>query len=155
MVARSSHARLRRGAAVVEFAVCLPVVAMIILMCMDSVQVVRTKQALVETVHEMSRVLAVSDVDRQEAERIGHELLEKKGISGATLSFEPIPSADLPRGTTLFVEISAPVAGNCTLISGLFSSRSLEANSTVSREVGDTRLPPVITSSKKRGRRSK
>ena len=126
----------RKGAAVVEFAICFPVVAAIIVAGMDITQVLRAKQAVVEATHETARVVATNEADEHQCRQLAIDMLALKDLSGATVTFAPPPSPQLERGTPITVSVSIPIDGNCTLITQYFTSLTLDSQSTVSRELG-------------------
>lgn len=127
----------RRGAAVVEFAICFPVVALVIIAAMDFTQVLRAKQAVVEVTHETARVVATNEADEDQFRQLAIDMLALKELSSATVTFDPPPSPQTERGTPIAVSISVPIDGNCTLITHYFTSLTLESQSIVSRELGD------------------
>lgn len=132
-----SQAKVRKAAAVVELAICLPVIVFIILAGIDVTTLVRNRQAIVEVTHETARVIATNEVNEDQCRQFAIDLLDQKNFSVPTIDFDPAPSTDLPRGTPVTVAISVPVDANCTLISHLFPSLTLDARATVSREIGD------------------
>lgn len=126
----------RRGAAVVELAVCLPILLLVILCGMDAVQVIRTKQAAIEAVHETARIVAINAVDEQGARNTADKLLRAKGLRNASVEFSPPPSLSMSRGTPMSIRLSVPVEDNCTPMLKLFANQTVEARTTVVRELG-------------------
>lgn len=139
---RLNYLQSRKGAATVEFAICLPLIVLIIVAGLDVHRILRLKQDVVEVTHETARVTATNEVDEHQARQFALDLLKQKNLANPTVAFDPVPSSDLPRGTPITVSISIPVAGNRTLISRLFTSHFLVSRSTVSREIGDIPLLP-------------
>jgi len=104
---------------------------------MDVLNVVRAKQALVEVTHETARVISTNEVDENQCRLFATELLQKNGLSEATIVLDPSPSSSLRRGSRISVSISIPISGNVTTISQLFRNVILAADSTVNREIGE------------------
>ncbi len=142
-MANQTQSKARQGAAVVEFAICLPVILFIVFAGMDVTTVLRAKQVVVETTHETARVVATNEVNEDQCRQFAIDLLSQKDLTGSTVDFDPVPSVGMPRGTPITVTISVPVAGNCTVISRLFTSLAVESQSTVSREIGDLSLGQI------------
>lgn len=126
----------RRGAAVVEFAVCLPVITVLVLGVIDLVSVIRTNQAVVEATHEVARVFAATEVDAKRAEDFVQQVFASKGLHEPRLSILPQPSPTMVRGTPMLVRVEVPAGLNSTNISGLFRGKTLNAECMVSRELG-------------------
>ena len=133
----------RKGAAVVEFAICFPIVAAIIVAGMDITQVLRAKQAVVEATHETARVVATNEADEHQFRKFATDLLALKDLSGATVTVDPPPSPKLDRVTPITVSVSIPIDSNCTLIPHYFAPLTLNSQSTVSREFGD--FPKILS----------
>lgn len=131
----------QRGTAVVELAICLPIIVLIIVAGLDVHRVLRVKQDLVEVTHETARVIATNELTETEGRQFALRLVEQNSLSNPTVLIEPAPSPDMPRGTPITVSVSIPVDGNLTMMTQLFFSRSLVARSTVIRELGE--LPPI------------
>jgi TadE-like protein len=134
---KSAAVQTRRGAALVELAICLPIVVFILFAGMDVTTLLRMNQAIVETTHETARILATNEVNEAQCRQFATDLLTGKNLSNATVQFDPVPTPDMPRGTPISISITVPVTGNCTLISQLYSSLTLRSQSTVTREIGD------------------
>jgi Flp pilus assembly protein TadG len=139
-VTKQRRLRSRDGAAVVEFAMCLPVIVFIIFAGMDVTTLIRAKQAVVETTHETARIVAANEASEAQCRQFAVAALARKNYSKATIDFSPALSATMLRGTPITISISIPVAGNCPLLSHLYGSLTLDAQSTVSREIGDFSL---------------
>lgn len=92
---------------------------------------------LVEVTHETARVISTNDVDENQCRLFATELLQKNGLSDATIVFDPSPSSSLRRGSRVSVSISVPISGNVTTFSRFFGNVTLAADSTVNREVGE------------------
>jgi hypothetical protein len=130
----------RQGAAVVEFAICLPVIVFLVFVAIDITNLLCGRQRVVEALHETARVVATNDLSEAQARQFAIDLLRQEGLSNATITFHPAPSAGLRRGTPISVSLTIPIDGNCTMVSHLFLSLSLSARATVSREIGDLRV---------------
>ena len=85
----------RRGVAVVEFAVCLPIVVLLMLGAVEAARALMVQHALQEAVQAGCRVYSVLDVPTQKAVDIINQSLTAEGITNYTLNFSPAFKNDI------------------------------------------------------------
>ena len=83
------HRKRRKGAAVVEFALVLPIVVMLLLGCMEIGRGIMVAHALQEAAHAGCRVYAASDADVQAHEAIIAEAMTRAGIEKYSIVLDP------------------------------------------------------------------
>lgn len=98
----------RRGVAVVELALTLPVLVMFVLGSIEICNMIFLRQALVTTSYEAARISIRDDATTAEATVRAQEVLSARGIASATIVFNPSDIEGLARGTPLSVTVSAP-----------------------------------------------
>jgi hypothetical protein len=98
----------RCGAAAVEFAVCLPVIVLIICSSIEACSMIFLQQALQTTAYETVRVATSPLSEEGEAMARGQQILIERDIEGATIQIEPADTADLPPGSPVTVTVTAP-----------------------------------------------
>lgn len=105
--------RSRRGVAITEFAVCLPVVLLVVFGTLETCEMIQLKQSLTVAAYEGVRTALVPDVEDGSVEVVCQELLAERGVNDAIITITPTSVASAPVGTYVSVEIRAPIASNC------------------------------------------
>lgn len=126
--------RTRRGAAAVEFAVCLPVLVLLVFGSIEACSYIFLKQALhvaaYEGVRESTRLSSNNAAGRSRAETI----LNSRGVSGYSIDFPRGEAADADRGENVVITVSAPTGVNSPLLGSFIADRTIEARITMTRE---------------------
>lgn len=113
----------RRGAAVVEFAVCLPVLMLLILGSIEATSAVFLKQALTTAAYEGVRTAIRSGATTAEAEQRANNVLNVRQVRDANITFQPANIAAAARGQRITVQISAPISSNSPFIGRVIADR--------------------------------
>jgi hypothetical protein len=132
-VKKRIHAGRRRGAAVVEFAVCLPLLMLIVLGAMEATHGVFLKQALSAAAYEGMRVAIEPSGKQADATKHAQAILDARLIKGSRITFDTnVDSA--PRGRKLAVEISAPISLNSPFIGRVIPDRIVKVRTVMVKE---------------------
>ncbi len=126
-------ARRSRGLAVVELAVCLPVIVILILGAIEACTMIFLKQSLHIAAYEGARVAIDNRATNQRVEERCQQILDERRIRGATIDLEGLDIESLPRGSEITVRVEAPVNLNCRLLTGLVQG-SVEAAAVMIKE---------------------
>ncbi|MDX1926676.1 MAG: TadE family protein [Pirellulaceae bacterium] len=126
-------ARRRRGAAVVEFAVCLPLLMLIVLGAIEATHGIFLKQALSAAAYEGMRV-AIEPRSRQaDAIQQAQAILDARLVKGSRIAFDTnIDTA--PRGQKVAIEVSAPISLNSPFIGRVIQDRVVTVRTVMVRE---------------------
>ncbi|MFI4875047.1 MAG: TadE/TadG family type IV pilus assembly protein [Blastopirellula sp. JB062] len=116
----------RRGMAVTELAICLPVVVLIMMASIQGAELMFLKQSAAIAAYEGCRAALQPNASTSVAVSAASLVLDDRGIAGADINPSNFPRADVGSDVTLAITI--PVARNSTLQGWMFA-------------------PPVITSS--------
>ena len=122
----------RRGAALVELAVCLPMMLIITLGAIETANAIFLKQCLTSIAYEGARLASGPGGTTADAQTLCQQLLTARKINGATVSCTSI-TASAAAGTPITVQVTATVDNNSIGISKYFKSRSLSASATMAR----------------------
>ena len=113
----------RRGAALVEFAVCMPVIMILILGSMEATSAIFVRQALTtsayEGIREAIRIGATTDNATNRAQAV----LTARQIRGSTIRFTPADVQTVPRGASVVVEVSASYKINSPFFGNVIADR--------------------------------
>jgi Flp pilus assembly protein TadG len=116
--------RRRRGAAVVELAICLPLLFTIIFGCIEACNMIFLKQALTAAAYEGALVAVRPGVDEAEVLQRIDDVLTARGISGSAVTIDGPGGvfANIKHGQRFTITIQAPTTENIPpprLIAGL------------------------------------
>jgi hypothetical protein len=124
----------RRGSAVVEFAVCLPLILLMVLGSIECCSMVFTQQSLTVCGYEGVRQAIKYDATNSEVLTRCNSLLAVKEVNGATVALTPADVSTVARGDLITVRISAPCGANSVFPDWFFGSRTLVASCTMVKE---------------------
>ncbi|TWU41235.1 TadE-like protein [Novipirellula aureliae] len=126
--ARAKNRRLRRhrrGAAAVEFAVCLPILVILVFGSIEACSFIFLKQSLSVAAYEGAREAALSNSTTSAASTRSQQILDSRGVTDYAISFPGgTPDAAL-RGQPVTVEVSAPTQTNSPLAGQFVPNRTL------------------------------
>ncbi|MBA4018894.1 MAG: pilus assembly protein TadE [Pirellula sp.] len=111
---RNVTARMRRGTAAVEFAVCLPLLVSLVLGVIETSNAVFVQQAITSAAYEAANVASATGGTSTAATSRANSVLTSLGINSATVAISPTVTAQTPLGTTITVTCSVPLASNLT-----------------------------------------
>ncbi len=123
----------RRGAAVVEFAVCLPLLMLIVLGAIEATHGIFLKQALSAAAYEGMRVAIEPGSKQADAINQAKAILDSRLVKGATIAFDS-NAETTPRGQKITVEVSAPISMNSPFIGRVIQDRIVKVRTVMVRE---------------------
>ncbi len=126
--------KARHGAALVEFAIFLPVLVLIVFGAIEASGFIFLKQSLHITAYEVARNATRDDATNGSAQSIGNNLLQARQIRGASIDLGVADITKVPRGTELTVRVSAPTASNTQLSGKFIRNRTLTATVVMVKE---------------------
>ena len=124
----------RRGAAIVEFAVCLPLLMLIVLGAIEATHAMFLKQALSAAAYEGMRVAIEPRSTQAEAVAQVNSILNSRLVKGSSLVFNPANTENVERGQKISLEISAPISANSPFIGKVIADRTLKVRTVMVKE---------------------
>ncbi len=124
----------RRGAAVTELAICLPVLLLLFLGSLECSNMVFLNQTLAVSSYEGARLAIQNGATSSEAIARAERLLTARNAMGGSVTINPTNIARLPSGTPIRVTVTAPCDANAILPQQFFNGRTLSATTTMIRE---------------------
>ncbi|WP_146578041.1 TadE/TadG family type IV pilus assembly protein [Neorhodopirellula pilleata] len=115
----------RRGAAAVEFAVCLPVLTLMVFGSIEASTMIFLKQTLNVAAYEAGREAIRSGSSNANATVRASGILQNREVQDFTIRFPNGESFDAQRGQDIIVEVSAPSGPNSPLLGEFISNRIL------------------------------
>ncbi len=112
--------------AVVEFAVCLPILFVVVFGSIEACNAVYLKQAATASAYEAVRLATGTGGTQISGRTRGEEILAARSINNATLTFTPADEASWNRGTAISVNVSIPASNNLGGIDLFFQGQQLQ-----------------------------
>lgn len=102
----------RKGAALVELAVCLPVLMILILGSIEATGAIFVRQALTTAAYEAAREASRTGSTTATATARGQAVLDARRIRNSTISFTPADISSASRGSLITIQVTATLNGN-------------------------------------------
>ena len=131
---RIARAKSHRGAAAVEFAVCLPVVLLVVFGSIQAASMLFLRQATIQAAYEGVKVAVVGTGTDDRVREAAQAVLDGRQLTGVTIDIQPSNVDTLDAGTVIEVTISAPSDENTLFPFGLFTGTIVSANAVMVKE---------------------
>ncbi len=131
---KTNSKRNRRGAALVEFAVCLPVLVLIILGSIEATSAIFVRQSLTVSAYEGIRQAIRHDGSSAAAVAKAEEVLTQRSIRSYTIQLTPPDPTTVARGDEIAITISASIQQNSPLFGRVIQDRNIVVSTTMVRE---------------------
>lgn len=129
-----SNPMLRQGGALVEFAVCLPVLMILLLGSMEATSAIFVKQSLATSAYEGIREAIKTGSNTSNAIASAERVLAARGIRGASVRLTPAEVYGLPRGSNVVIEVSAAYGANSPFFGHVLTDRTTTVRTVMSKE---------------------
>lgn len=126
--------RNREGAAVVEFAVCLPLIVLIMLGSIEAANMLFLRQALVQASYEGAKAAIRLDSTNADVEAVANLVAEGRRLEGFTVETIPADVSAVPQGEFIRVRTSAPVKSNSFISGTVIRNLNLDAEAVMVKE---------------------
>lgn len=131
---RIKHAGQRRGVAAVEFAVCLPVLVLVIIGSIEACTMVFLKESLTVAAYEGSRAALKPGASAEDVIARCEEVLAERSVEGGAVDVSPSNIGSTAAGATVQVSVTAPCEPNGVVPVWFYGDASLTGNSFVMKE---------------------
>jgi Flp pilus assembly protein TadG len=128
------RAKQRLGGALVEFAVCLPVIMVLLLGSMEATSAIFVRQALATSAYEGIREATNTGSSSADAIARAQRVLQVRGILAANISLTPAEVYGIPRGSNVVIEVSASYASNSPFFGNVIADRTTTVRTVMSKE---------------------
>ena len=132
---RARHNSLREGVAATEFAVCLPVLVLLMLGVIETSTMVFLKQSLEVAAYEGAHMGVMPDSERSDVIDICEAILTDRRVNGATIDVVPADLGSVAPGDFFEVRVSAPTNANAILPLNFFSGMTLSSSASFMKEI--------------------
>ena len=131
---RHRHLSLRRGAAMIEFAICLPVLVLLVFGSIEAASFIFLKQSLQVAAYEGAREAIRANATDATAISRATAILESRAVRDAVVRFASGSPATQARGQQTVIEVSAPPRTNSPLAGQWVPNRTLTARLVMLKE---------------------
>jgi len=133
-IKNSFRSRRRRGVAAVEFAVCLPVIVLLVFGSIEASSFIFLKQSLSVAAYEGIREAIREGATSAQAIQSAENILNAREVRDFTVSLSGGEVRSARRGQEIVIEVSAPTATNSPLAGGFVANRTLTARVVMVKE---------------------
>ncbi|WDQ18570.1 TadE family protein [Rhodopirellula sp. P2] len=126
--------RSRSGVATVEFAVCLPVLILLVFGSIEASSMIFLKQSLNVAAYESTREAIRDGRSNADAAARARAVLDSRGIIGYQITFPNGESLDADRAAEVVTSVSASSATNSPLLGRFLTDRQLTVNTVMLKQ---------------------
>lgn len=134
MKSTRSLRHIKRGTAVVELAVCLPVIVLLVFASLEGANMLFLRQAVVQSAYETAKSVAKTNGVQSRAVTLGEQVLSSRGIVSPTITFNPNNVQALAAGTPFTVSVSVPGDSRSITGFGPFNGLTIRAQAAMIKE---------------------
>lgn len=129
-----SAARHRSGAAIVEFAIGLPILVLILFGTIETTNMLFVKQSLKIAAYEATRVAIVPGADQANVQAAVDDILKTRQTEDYHAAIEPADFESAPVGDPITVRVTAGCDNNGFFPSWFYGGRTVTAYATMMKE---------------------
>ena len=127
--------RDRRGLAATEFAVCLPVLLLVVLGMMETCSMIFLKQSMAIAAYEGAHQAVKPDATAAEVQTVCQSILADRRVRDAVVTVTPNNLPALAVGEYIEIQVTAPSESNNMLPLRFFRGKVLDASAVVMKEI--------------------
>ena len=131
---RNTQRSNRRGVAAVEFAVCLPVIILLVFGAIEAASFIFLKQSLNVAAYEGIRESIRIDSNNAIGANRVQNILNSRNVQDFNIAFPNGESAEASRGDEIVIQVSAPTATNSPLAGQFVTNQVLTARVVMVKE---------------------
>lgn len=124
----------RFGVAAVEFAVCLPLIILIVAGSIEGASLLFLRQALIQSSYEGVKVAIKQDSDSFDVNSVALAVTDGRNLDGVTVETIPSDIQSVPQGELIRVRVTAPTSGNSMFFNGVFTIPAVAAEAVMVKE---------------------
>jgi hypothetical protein len=128
---RTVHSQTRRGVAAAEFAVCLPVLVLVVFASIEACTMIFLKESLTVAAYEGSRVVFQPSATDADIIARCQEVLAERSVEGATVQVLPEDIGSVAAGEPIEIRVSAPCESNAVIPVWFYGGSSMSGSSIV------------------------
>ena len=118
----------------VEFAICLPVLTLLLMATLEANTMIFLKQSLTIAAYEGGRTALVPGATSADVTADCQQVLIDRGIQGATVNLNPNNIGSVQAGNYIEIVVTAPCNSNAILPGSFFQGRTMTGQVSVMKE---------------------
>ncbi len=126
--------RAHTGVAATELAICLPLVAMLILASIEACGMVYLNHSLAIASYEGVRAAINYDSTNSDVTNKVNQMVTARNVVGSQTQLSPSDVAAVARGTPITITVTAPCNSNALVPPWFFGGKTLSASTTMVKE---------------------
>lgn len=134
MYESTSATRPRKGGALVEFVICLPVFLTIAIGTIESCRMIYIRQSVQIAAYECARLSITPGVAIEDVEDLAYVLVTGRGLAGHSLVLSTDNLSELEYGDLLAVTVAVPVIENTVFGRWSLNESSIDGTVTIMAE---------------------
>lgn len=134
MKSTPSLRNIKRGTAVVELAVCLPLIVLLVFASLEGANMLFLRQAVVQSAYETAKSVAKTNGVQSRAVTLGEQVLSSRGVVTPTITFNPSNVQVLAPGTPFTVSVAVPGDSRSITGFGPFNGLTIRAQAAMVKE---------------------
>ncbi len=127
--------RSRHGVAAAEFAVCLPVIVLLVLGMIETCSMVFLKQSLSVAAYEGAHMAVKPGATADDVRATCNSILLDRRVNAATVQVTPSDIVSTPEGEYMEIRVTAPSDRNGMLPLRFFRGNNIDAAAIVMKEI--------------------
>lgn len=124
----------RRGIAAMEFAVCIPILLVLIIGTIEACSMIYLKQTLVTAAYEGVRASVLLDSTASDVTDACNRILTSRNTKGATVTISPANFETQPAQTWITVRVSAGGGDNSVVAGWFYDQLTIAGEATMMKE---------------------
>lgn len=124
----------RKAVAAAETAICLPLIAMLMLASIEACGMIYLDHSLSIASYEGVRIGINYDATSSEVHAKCSEMIAARNVADGTITILPADVSSAPRGTQVAVTVSAPCDSNALIPPWFFGGKTLSATTIMVKE---------------------
>lgn len=134
----------RRGGAVAEMVVCLPLMVMLVFASIEACGMIFLRQALSSAAYEGVRVGVRESATNQDVTDRCNEVLNGRQVNGGTVTIDVDDVADVDSGDPITITITAPCNTNSSIAGWFFGGRTITTSASMVKEKYMAKPSPTL-----------
>lgn len=134
MPAPAQNLKRRRGTAVVELAITLPVFVLILLATIETTTMIFLQQSLELCAYQGARVALIPTSNTAKVSGVCTTILADRNVKSAAVTISPANYESSPYGTLIRVRVTAPCNSNSPFSPWFYGGKSLTGEVTLMKE---------------------
>lgn len=124
----------RRGVALTELAVCLPILLLLAVAVVEACAMIYLKQSVSIAAYEGARMATIPGKTQKDVAAQCQGFLSGRNVRSSKVDVSPNPDSALP-GTLIRVSVSAPCSANSPLVGRFFVNRTVAGTCEMVKEL--------------------